>query len=301
MSVLALTGGTGFVGARLIDLARVAGHEVRALTRRAQPPRAGVTWIDGALDAPGALADLVAGTDAVVHVAGVVNAPDRAGFAAGNIAGTRAIVDAAAAAGVARFVHVSSLSARVPDLSNYGWSKHEGETIVAGSALNWVIVRPPGIYGPGDMDMRELFRMAKTGVALLPPHGRVSVIEVGDIAALLLALVDREPRGVILEPDDGRAGGWSHVELIQAIGAAVGRRVVPLSLPRPALMLAARADRALRGSAARLTPDRVGYLCHPDWTADPEKRPDPAQWRPRVETLQGLADTAAWYRAKGLL
>jgi uncharacterized protein YbjT (DUF2867 family) len=47
---LAMTGGTGFVGAHLLDLALAAGHEVRALTRREQPPRDGVTWIEGALD-----------------------------------------------------------------------------------------------------------------------------------------------------------------------------------------------------------------------------------------------------------
>ncbi|MGU7753880.1 NAD-dependent epimerase/dehydratase family protein, partial [Klebsiella pneumoniae] len=89
------TGGTGFVGSRLIDLALAAGHEVRALTRRPQPARAGVMWIEGALDTPAALDRLVTEADTVIHVAGVVNAPDRAGFTAGNIAGTQAVVDAA--------------------------------------------------------------------------------------------------------------------------------------------------------------------------------------------------------------
>ena len=113
---LAITGGTGFVGGHLIDLAP-AGHSVRALTRRAQPDREGVTWVPGALDTPQSLDTLVDGTDVVLHVAGVVNAPDRAGFVAGNITGTRAVVEAAERAGIARFVHVSSLAAREPDLS----------------------------------------------------------------------------------------------------------------------------------------------------------------------------------------
>ena len=82
---LALTGATGFVGARLLDLALAEGHEVRALTRRPQPPRDGVTWVEGALDDPAALAALVEGADAVIHVAGVINAPDAAGFEAGNV------------------------------------------------------------------------------------------------------------------------------------------------------------------------------------------------------------------------
>ena len=72
---LAITGGTGFVGGRLIDLALSAGHEVRALTRRDQSPRDGVTWIRGALDDQVSLDDLAEGADAVIHVAGVINAP----------------------------------------------------------------------------------------------------------------------------------------------------------------------------------------------------------------------------------
>eukprot|EP01035_Chromulina_nebulosa_P009029 gene9028-12205_t len=122
-----MTGGTGFVGARLIQQALDAGHELRALTRRPQAARPGLHWIEGALDDSASLAVLVEGADAVIHVAGVVNAPDRAGFAAGNIAGTEAMLAATEAAGIRRFVHVSSLAAREPDLSTYGWSKAEAE------------------------------------------------------------------------------------------------------------------------------------------------------------------------------
>ena len=301
MSILAVTGGTGFVGGTLINLARSEGHEVRALTRRPQPEHAGVTWIAGALDAPEALAELVAGADAVIHVAGVVNAADRAGFVAGNIDGTQAVVDAAVAAGVRRFVHVSSLAAREPQLSIYGWSKAEAERAVEASGLEWTMVRPPAIYGPGDMEMRDLFRMARRGLVFTPPAGRLSVIEVGDLGRLLLALARAPAAGQVLEADDGRPGGWSHAEFARAIGVAVGKAARPVALPRPLLALAARVDRLVRGKRAKLTADRVAYFCHPDWTIDPARRPDPALWQPAVPTPQGLAATAAWYRARSLL
>ena len=301
MTILAITGGTGFVGKRVIDRALAAGHSVRALTRRPQPQRDGATWIEGALDTPAALASLATGADVVLHIAGVVNAPDRAGFAAGNIAGTQAMVDAARNAGVRRFVHVSSLAAREPGLSIYGWSKREAERVVEASGLDWVMVRPPGIYGPGDMEMRDVFRMAKRGIALLPPHGRGSWIEVGDIAALLLALATSDVSRTIYEADDGRPNGWSHAELAREIGTAVERSVLPISLPKPMLALASWADGTLRGTGAKLTPDRVGYLCHPDWTVDPARRPPPSLWQPAIDTPHGLAETAAWYRANGLL
>ncbi len=297
-----MTGGTGFVGARTLAAALAAGWQVRALTRRAQPDRSGVTWVPGALDDAAALAALVEGADAVLHIAGVVNAPDRAGFDAGNRAGTEAVVGAAIGAGVRRFVHVSSLAARLPALSNYGWSKAAAETVVAGSGLDWTMVRPPAIFGPGDADMLEIFKMARRGVMLMPPAGRAGLIFVDDLAALLIALAADDARtiGAIYEADDGRPRGWSHRAMARAIAAAVQRpHAVVAAMPAPLLRLAARADRLVRGPRARLTPDRASYMLHPDWTVDPARRPPAGIWRPQADTPTALAATWDWYRANG--
>ena len=301
-AVLGVTGGTGFVGRTLIATARAAGHKVHALTRRPQKAVRGVRWIEGALDRPASLAQLAEGVDAIIHVAGVVNAPDRAGFRAGNVEGTLAMVEAAKAAGVRRFVHVSSLAAREPELSDYGWSKAQAERVVRASGLDWTMVRPPAIYGPGDFEMLELFRMAKRGLVLLPPEGRLSVIEVSDLTRLLLALAPAEETlAETFEPDDGVEGGWRHRDFGRAIGAAVGKRVATIAAPRAVLSAAAWADRKLRQGQAKLTPDRVNYFCHPDWVATPERRPPRCLWTPRVETRAGLKRTAEWYRAEGVL
>jgi uncharacterized protein YbjT (DUF2867 family) len=288
--ILALTGGTGFVGHSTIDHALAAGHEVRALARRPQPAREGVTWVAGALHDVAALADLVAGADAVIHIAGVVNAPDRAGFVAGNVEGTRAIL---AASGERRFVHVSSLSAREPQLSNYGWSKREAEALVMASGADWTIVRPTGVYGPGDTEMRDVFRLAAKGIALLPPPGLVSLIHVGDLARLLVASAAWPGARTVYEVDDGNR--LTHAELAAAIGRAVGRRVLPLHLPEALLRLGAKVDGIFRGAGAKLTADRVGYLAHPDWTAQPDHRPPAALWTPLIPLAQGLSQTARSY------
>ena len=298
----AITGGTGFVGSRLLDAAIAAGHPVRALTRRPMPPRTNVDWVRGALDDPAALAELVAGADAVIHVAGVISGRTAADFDRCNVDGTRAVLEAARAGGVGRFVHVSSLAAREPKLSLYGASKAKSEEIVAGSGLPFAIVRPPAVYGPGDKETLELFRMARLGVVLLPPEGRLSLIHVDDLERLLLAVADAAaPSGLVVEPDDGRSGGWSHKQLAQALGTAVGRRGISLSVPSGLLRLAARADRLLRGDKAKLTDDRAAYFSHPDWAVDPSRAPPPGLWHPQIETIEGLAATAAWYRAQGWL
>src|SRR5690348_3623808 len=99
---LAVTGATGFVGQALLDRAGEAGLEVRALARRPQEPRKAVDWVPGDLGDEIALEKLVAGAEAVIHLAGVVNAPDAAGFEEGNVAGTLNLVEAAVAARVPR-------------------------------------------------------------------------------------------------------------------------------------------------------------------------------------------------------
>ena len=299
---LAITGATGFVGGHLLDRALGAGHTIDALTRRPRLPRDGVRWVDGALDPPESLDRLLGDVDAVIHVAGVVNAPDVAAFRVGNVAGTAAMLAAAGRAGVRRFVHVSSLAAREPELSAYGRSKCEAEREVRLSGLDWTIVRPPAVYGPGDTEMLDLFRMARRGVALMPPEGRASLIHVDDLARLLLVLTgEAEAVGQCYEPDDGEPGGWSHASLARAIGWAVGRRVSVLHAPARVLVLAARADRLLRRDKAKLTPDRAGYLVHPDWVGDPAARVPDGWWTPAVPTRRGLKETAKWYRERGWL
>jgi nucleoside-diphosphate-sugar epimerase len=299
---LAVTGGTGFVGSHLIEAALAVGHSVLALTRRPQQPRPGLNWIEGSLSDTAALKRLIDETDAVIHVAGVLKARDAAEFEQGNVSGTLAILAAATAGGTTRFVHVSSLAAREPQLSLYGASKAQAERLVEESGLDWIIVRPPAVYGPGDRETLDLFRMAKRGQIYMPPAGRLSLIHVDDLARLLLAMaVPEAPRHLVIEPDDGRLNGWSHREFGDALATAVGGRARTVSTPRFLLSIGSRLDELLRGADAKLTRDRVAYFCHPDWVASAARSVPPEFWRPQIPTADGLSQTADWYRAKGWL
>ena len=304
MTLIALTGATGFVGQAVLERALAEGFTVLALTRRDQAPRKGVRWVHGDLADRRALGRLMKGAEAVIHVAGVVNAPDREGFEAGNVAGTLTVVEAAKKAGVPRFVCVSSLSAREPRLSDYGASKAKAEKLVKASGLDWTVVRPPAIYGPRDREMLDLFRLARWRVLAMPPRaGRASLIHVDDLARLLVALIPAERRTShrVFEPDDGRPGGWSHYEMARAIGWAVARRPFVLHLSRGALQRVARFDAWWRKDKAKLTADRVSYMCHPDWVVSERARVPGRLWQPQVETRAGLKATADWYRAEGWL
>lgn len=297
-----MTGGTGFVGSHLIDAALAAGHHVAALTRREQPPLERVTWVFGDVDDNGALEKLVEDAEAVIHVAGVITGHTAEVFEKANVEGTLKMLAAATAGGVRRFVDVSSLAAREPKLSLYGGSKARAEELVMASGLDWAIVRPPAVYGPGDKETLELFRMAKLGLMLMPPRGHISVIHVDDLARLLLALAEVDaPVGALFEPDDGKPGGWTHRQFARALGRAVGTRPAVVSSPGFLLRLAARADHWIRREKAKLTVDRAAYFSHHNWVVEPKRACPPELWQPIVATEPGLKETADWYRAEGWL
>jgi len=147
-----------------------------------------------------------------------------------------------------------------------------------------------------------VFRMARRGVVLLPPEGQISVIEVSDLARLLLAVLPApEAQARVYEADDGTIGGWSHTDFGKAIGMAVGKDVATFSAPAPLLNLAARLDGFFRGTGAKLTADRVRYFCHPNWVVDPERRPPASLWQPEIDTNEGLRATALAYAEAGWL
>jgi nucleoside-diphosphate-sugar epimerase len=302
---LAITGGTGFVGRRVLQLAQ---PPVNALARRTQPAAAGVTWISGDLSDRTALARLCDGADVVIHIAGVVNAADRAGFDIGNVRGTAHVVAAAQAAGVRRFVQVSSLAAREPALSDYGASKAGADAEVQASGLDWLIVRPPGVYGPGDTEMLEVFKAASWGLGLVPgsADGRISLIHVDDLARALLTLAQSGPSREILELDDGMGdrGGYTHAEYNALIGAALGRRLWPVTVLPSVLNAAAGVATLaarLRGTLPKLSRDRARYIAHPDWVARGGNARISEVWTPQIPLEAGLAATIASYREEGWL
>ena len=300
--IVALTGATGFVGQAVLDAAERKGIEVRALTRRPQSPRDGVTWVEGNLGDTGSLMQLCQGAHSVIHVAGLTNTPSPAEFAEANVTGTRRVLHAAKRSDVPRFVFTSSLSAREPSLSLYGASKANAEAHLEASGLDYTIVRPPAVYGPRDKDMFELFRAAKYGVVPVPPMGHTSIIHVDDLAECLLALAPAgTASGALLEPDDGRAGGYEHGQMAKLIGEAMGKHVFAPHLPAFVLGLGAKIDRLMRGDQAKLTTDRVGYMVHPDWVCSPDRAVPQDIWQPRISGPEGFEQTARWYKREGWL
>lgn len=304
---VAVTGATGFVGAHLIKTLVGEGWTVRALARSSQPPLDGVTWVSGKLEDEASLRSLVSGCDSCIHVAGAIKARSRDEFAHANIGGTERMLAAATAAGLKRFIHVSSLAAREPMLSDYAWSKAQAEeTVRQRQDLAWAIVRPPAVYGPADKETLTLFKTARLGLAPLPNRqARLSLIHVTDLCTALTACLKADNIfSQTFEVHDGAPGGYSLLELYMRIGQALGRRVVAVPVPPVLLRSAGQANAVLAPFFNRVpmvTPGKVREILHPDWTTADDALSRLTGWQPAIQADEGLAATAAWYRAQGWL
>ena len=280
---IAVTGATGFVGRSVLADLVARGAHVRALTRSAREGADGsVIWVRGDLQNTDALAELAAGADAFIHIAGLTKADHLSKLLTANSHGAAAAAMAARAANVGRFVHVSSIAAREPHLSDYAYSKRAGERAVIAAAgdMALVIVRPPAILGPGDEATAPVLRMMERGWLTVPGgkarrEGRMSFVYVDDIARCLvdqitadLALSDGETP--IVTPHGGSpSSGWD--DLADAASAVLGRRVRVLPISPLILAPAARIAQisfALFGGSTFFNAGKVREMLHNDWAGD---------------------------------
>lgn len=316
VKTVALTGATGFVGVRILQKLLGSGIPVRALTRRPQTPTAGMEWISGDLDNADALQTLVSGADAVVHCAGLVKARSAAEFDRVNRQGSRnlclavrAAADTQGKSAISHFVLISSLAARLPEISAYAASKQAGEQSIMEDLgeIPWTVLRPPGIYGPGDAEILKLLRVMRRGVAFVPgnPDNRFSLLHVDDLAeAVSAALWQKQIYSKVIELDDGKSGGYSMGDVRSIAEAIFERQIRSLTIPAGLLALAGTVNELaarLGGGAPMLTRGKARELAHPDWVSAGEKLPSLIDWRPQTDLQTGLADTVAWYRKRNLL
>ncbi len=267
---------------------------VRALVRRPAPLAAGIQpWLADLGDV-GALARCLAGADAVVHLAGTVRGRRAGDFALANVTGVANLCKAAV---IQRrppaLLLLSSLAAARPALSHYAASKRAGErALLEHPPLDWTVLRPPAVYGPGDVEMRRLFRLMRRGLALAPGNRRqrLSFLHVDDLVEAILCWL-RDPgrcRQEQFSIDDGAADGYDWAAMLAA--ARPGRGVVA-EFPSAALRLAAYVNLGLSSVfryAPMLTPGKVRELTQDRQVANDGRFAARTGWRPRYNLAQGL-------------
>jgi nucleoside-diphosphate-sugar epimerase len=300
---IALTGATGFVGKALLPLLEEAGHEVVALVRSPSVKfGSAVRIVQGGLQDEDALHKVTTSVDAVLHVASVVSAVNRQAFFAANVEGTVALAKAARDNGVKRFVHVSSLAAREPDLNYYGESKAAAETALQDFAKDFslAILRPAAVYGPGDTATLPLLKSLLSATAVIPgtTSARFGMVHVADVARILVDAVSSNTVGTF-EVDDG-SGGYSWPELIVVTQQVFGLPNRVLYIPRGIAMALGFGGDMLaqaRGKPSLLDRGQLRQIYHTDWRVSGTTWP----MQKFIPLSQGLPETIRWYQAQGLL
>ncbi len=321
-----ITGANGFVGARLCRTFVAAGFDVFAGVRKTADLCAldglAVTFRHGDIMCLDGLGRVVEEVDYVVHNAGIVKAKSEAAFMAVNVDGVRNVCEAVAAhnLSVKRMVLMSSLAAGGPSVdgrpvreedtphpvTTYGRSKLAGEQVAMSFAdrLPLVILRPSGVYGPGD---REVFSFFESLNRHIRPYigdssRKLQLVHVDDLCRAVLAACKRDiPSGRIYHIAEPRA--YSLREMISILQKACGRWAVPLHVPSGVFrLIAAISEGVLRlvGATPMLTREKAGELLA-EWEVDVTRAEKELGFVAQIPFEQGAAETFAWYRREGWL
>jgi len=321
MKVL-LTGANGFVGSHVLDLLCGRGIPTAVLLRQTsntwfiQERLSQVEVRRGTVTDPASLRAAVGGLTHVIHCAGSTKAVRAAEFEEVNHLGTRHLVDALNQAGgqVRRLLFISSLAAGGPapasaparedaaprPVSAYGRSKLAAEQALReGCRAEFVILRPPGVYGPRDVEFLRLFRAVKAHLCPVFGGGRAfSLVFVKDLAEAVLACLTHPAAA-------GRTYNVAHPEPAttdsMATEIAAQMKTWTLSLPLPVqalypVCLAQEALARLAGRASMLNRDKYAELRAPGWVCDPDRLRREVGIGCSTTLAAGVAETLAWYR-----
>jgi nucleoside-diphosphate-sugar epimerase len=301
-----------------VESLTAAGTRVRVLLRPYSKPR----WLQSSplvdvqrvdYSEASTLARALESVRTIYHLAAVTSAPRPEDYFRGNLDVTRSLLSAAeAAAPDAAFVYCSSLAAAGParegrplvetdsprPISPYGQSKLDAEHAVQSSRMHGVIIRPPAVYGPRDVDILEMFRWISRGIA--PVVGRrdqnLSMLHVHDLVNGLIA-ASAAPAGALYFLTDGRVHRRSTI--IEMLKQVAQRRTLDVAIPVSLAMSLAHLSRAvarISGAKPLLTPERIRDLLESDWTSDDSLARRELGYRQEVSLEQGLSGTARWYK-----
>jgi len=326
MANILITGASGFLGRHLAQQLKAEGHNVFGLSRSARADAIlvadAVTPVRGDLMQPEQLATAFAKPfDAVFHTAADTSqwAPNDDRQTRVNVEGSRALAEAALAAGVAAFIHTSSVSAYshlvhgtlredVPQRGGESWityerSKHLGEQAVravAARGLPLVVLQPAHILGPGDTsNWSRLIRLIDQGKLPGVPPGSGSFADVREVARAQVRAWQRGRFG-----ETYLLGGeyFRFLELVTRVGNKLGRKTPARATPGWALMAWARMVDAVSRITRRepdITPRAAMFVIH-DLIVDSGKAQRELDYA--ITPMDRLLDdTIAWLRSEGLL
>ena len=239
--IITVFGGSGFVGRHVVRALAKAGYRVRVASRRphiAQDLRVmgvvgQVQLVQANLRVPASVERALDGASGVVNLVGVLNEAGRQTFSRLHAQGAQTVAQAAAAAGIERFVQISAIGADADSASRYARTKAEGEAAVKAAVPTATILRPSIVFGPEDSFFNRFADMARF-LPALPLFGggktKFQPVFAGDVAAAVVAAFQQpQARGETYEL--GGPGTYTFAELMRFILDEIDRPRFLVPLP----------------------------------------------------------------------
>lgn len=320
---VAVTGGTGFTGAALIKRLLADGYHVRTLARSASgiEPSDKLEVVMGDLGNPEALSRLVQGVDTVFHIAAMYRSEGSLEeFLSVNYEGTRSLLEASRQARVRRFIYCSTIGvhgtvSQTPSDENapynprdyYQETKLMAEKYCLGMhahGIEVVVIRPCGIYGPGDTRMLKMFLMIEKGMFFFVGSSRANFhpVYIDDLVqGFMLAMTVDQAAGEVFI-----IGGPRYMPLREYVATAanaMGARPPTLTIPYGLMNFAAVSCEWLckpLGIQPPLHRRRLTFFKH-NRAFSTDKARRLLGYEPKTNLDEGFRRTVAWYREQGLL
>ena len=263
--MILVTGGTGYVGSRLVQKLVEQGREVRLLVRDSTEGKRkfpnGVEFAQGDVTAPETLLVALAGVETVIHLVAIIRERGGLTFEQVNYQGTVNVVDAEKEAGVRRHIQMSALGVLRDPNFPYHDTKYRAEQYVKASGLGWTIFRPSIIFGPGDQFFSTLAGLAKWPAPFVLPDGGTAQFQpvwLWDVVDAFIATLD-DPATIGRTYELGGPEVLSYKEMVRILMDVTGKHRPMLPLPAALLKPAAFLfDKAL--PKPPVTPEQLKML-----------------------------------------